>query len=132
MKQLILITLLLGAVSCTYSQNKKFKPEKDMIKLSALQGDIKLKVGQKAYYQASTHGSVGFTTKVSPGNTSLFKLINTHFVYKDASKAKMSGGDSGTKTFIFEALKPGNTVLMIENSFRGESKSTHKIKVTIE
>ncbi|OJJ14275.1 hypothetical protein BKI52_43100 [marine bacterium AO1-C] len=132
MKQLIFITLLLGLANCTYSQNKRFKPTKGMIALSPLAGAVKLKVGQKAYYQTTVHGSVGFATRVSSASYRIFKLIDTHFAYKDARKAEMSGGDKGTKTFIFEALKRGNTVLTIKDIFRSQVKATHKIKVTVE
>jgi len=132
MKLLTFVILMLGLTNCTYSQNKKFKPAKNMVQLSPLQGEAKLKIGQKAYYQAVVHGSVGFTTKVSSANERIFKLKDTHFVYKNARKAKMSGGDKGTRTFVFEALKSGNTVLIIKDIFRSEVKATHKINITIE
>ncbi|HAS45579.1 MAG TPA: hypothetical protein DCS93_34160 [Microscillaceae bacterium] len=123
---------MLGLMNCTYAQNKKFKPTKNMVELSALEGVAKLKVGQKAYYQATIHGSVGFMTSVSSASYRIFKLIDTHFAYKDARKARMSGGDKATKTFVFEALKTGNTVLTIKDIFRGKIKATYKINVIVE
>lgn len=132
MKPLILTFLLLGFAHCTFSQNKKFKPKKGMERLSVLRGKAELKVGQKAYYQTTVHGSVGVAARVNVGNYRILKLVDTHFAYKNASKAKMSGGDKGTKTFIFEALKPGSTTVIVKDIFRSRVKNTYKITITVK
>ena len=132
MRLLIFAFLLLGFAQCTPSQDKKFKPEGDMKKLSAQKDKEELKIGQKAYYQTSVHGSVGETVEVSVDNPSVLKLVDTHFAYDDARKAKTSGGDAGTKTFVFEALKPGSTTIVAKKLFRDEVKNTHKFTINVK
>lgn len=130
MKYLV-FTLALMIASLSFSQkNKKFKPEKDMVKLHVLQGEAKMKVGQKFYYSDHTHGSVGEEFKISC-SSSAFKQVDSHFSYDDPKKANMSGGDGGTKTFVYEALKPGEYTVTIRDIFRGDTKNTYELKITV-
>ena len=132
MKPLIFTFLLFSLTHCTFSQNKKFKPKRGMERLSVLKGKAELKVGQKAYYQTTVHGSVGVAARVNVDNSTILKLVDTHFAYKNAQKAKMSGGDKGTKTFIFEALKSGSTTIIVKDVFRSRVKNTYKITINVK
>lgn len=112
-------------------KTKKFKPSKDMVNLFTLKGKITMKLGQKGYYSGHVHGSVGITKSAYTSDDGV-KLIDTHFSYDDDRKANMSGGDAGTKTFIFKAEKKGTYTLKIEDGYRGDVKSVTEIEITVE
>lgn len=126
---LLIFAISLLAVAC--SQSKQFKPEQDMKKIVVLEPDMEVKVGQKVYYTANTHGSVGVEVKAWSENETIIKLIDTHFAYNDEKSAKMSGGDSGKRTYIFEALQTGKTTVIIEDAYRGEVKNTYNIAINV-
>ena len=43
----------------------------------------------------------------------------------------MSGGDAGTKTFVFEPIKLGQSTITIQETYRGEIKNEFKIIVYV-
>lgn len=115
------------------SPTEKFKPEKDMIEINPLSTKkIILKIGQKAYYQASEHGSVGIGVGVISKNSKVLNKTNTHFAYQRVQVRGMTGGDQATRTHIFEAKKVGKTKLIIRESFRGEITNKYVIKIIIK
>lgn len=129
-KFLWIMVVVLGNVwSCVPNQNRSTK--KNMIHLSELSGKAHLKVGQKAYCEASVHGSVGVTASVSVENEEVLKLVNSNITYKNPEKREMSGGDAATKTFIFEAMTAGVAKVVVTKKFRGELRSTHNIVVEV-
>ena len=131
MKYLI-FTFAILCVSLSFSQkNKKFIPEKDMVKISLLPGEHTMKVGQKFYYSGHTHGSVGEQYSISC-QSSAFEQVDKHFVYDDIKKSEMSGGDGGTMTMVYQALKPGVYTVIIKDLFRGEVKYTYELKITVK
>ncbi|EAY31579.1 hypothetical protein [Microscilla marina] len=125
---LVLALCMLGSCSTA----KKNQAKKNMVKLSALQGEVSLKKGQKAYYEASVHGSVGYTVSVLVQNDAVLKFVESNYTYKNPEKSHMSGGDEGIKTYVFEAAKPGQAVLKIIEKFRGDVRNTHRIKIDVK
>ncbi len=127
----LVFTLSLMIASFAFNQkNPKFKPGKGIVKLNVLSGEQKIKVGQKFYYSGHTHGSVGETYSLSCSSSG-FKKVDSHFTYDNIKKSEMSGGDGGTKTVVYEALKPGTYNVTISNMFRGDVLSTSEIKITV-
>ena len=102
-----------------------------MLELSKLENEVVLKIGQKAYYQGDVHGSVGIGLMIQVEDEEVLKLSDTHFTYDNPGKSNMPGGDGGTKTFIFEALKAGTTRVNIKKDFRGETQDNFDIKVVV-
>jgi hypothetical protein len=110
---------------------KEYVPSKDMVSLNPIEKEFNVKRGQQCYYSGSVHGSVGNTVKVWSEGEGL-KLVNTHFNYDDPKKSNMSGGDGGTKYFVFDALKKGTYTVVVEESYRGEVQHTYRIKVIVD
>lgn len=124
--------VLLGTVVSLQAQTRKFKAKRGMVKLNPLRGNISLKPGQKVYYQAVIHASVGYTARVWSGDKAVLKLIDTHKAYKKRQLKGMKGGDKATKTFIFEAQEPGETVVYVKKMFRGKLQKEFMIAVVVK
>lgn len=115
------------------SPTEKFKPEEAMIEINPLiSKKITLKIGQKAYYQATEHGSVGIGVGVVSKNNNILEKADTHFAYHRVQVVGMTGGDRATRTHIFEAKKAGKTKIMIREGFRGETTKKHTVKIIIK
>jgi hypothetical protein len=109
----------------------KFKPTKDMVRIDPLRGKETVRVGQQLVYSASVHGSVGYSASVGTSSESSLPLLETHLVYDDEEKAKMSGGDAATKYFVFEAKKAGTHVITARHYFRGDLENDFTIVITV-
>lgn len=124
-----ILILALSASAC--AQSKQFKPEKGMKQISTLYSSMEVEVGQTIYYSASVHGSVGIQASCWSEFDSILQLKESHFAYDDPKKAEMPGGDAATKTFIFEALKVGESRVMIKEHFRGELREEFIIEIIV-
>jgi hypothetical protein len=118
-------------VANTKVRTEKFVPEKGMIQLIPLKNTQEVELGQKLFYGARVHGSVGNTAKVWSENSNVVKLIKTNFAYENDKNAEFSGGDAATKTFVFEAKELGKATIKIQELFRGELKNEYTITVTV-
>lgn len=126
MKTTYYFTLFLAfACACSSAQ-------KGMVKIAALDKEVTLKVGQKAYLTLNIHGSVGEDAEVYSRDENIFKLVDTQFEYDDDSKAEMSGGDAGTDTYTFEAMKEGTTRLQVIEIYRGEVTQESTINIIVK
>lgn len=115
------------------AQTKKFEPEKNMVKINTSKSKkIRLKVGQKAYYQGEEHWSVGLMLSADIDNKEIIEKKNSHYTFQDEQIEGTTGGDKGTRTFIFEAKKEGKTIIDIKYNFRGDIEKRYKIKVIVE
>ena len=94
---------------------------------------ITLRVNEKVSYSYPLHGSVGITAEYYIADENILKYIDTKVKYHHPERMKpgMTGGDSATGTFIFKAIKQGETELIIKHLFRGELEKEVKIKVTV-
>lgn len=120
------VLLLVLTCACSSANNQK-----GMIKIATLDKEVALKVGQKAYINMSIHGSVGVNAEVYSNDEEIFKLVDTQFKYDNESKSDMPGGDGGTETYIFEALKEGTTTLQVIEEFRGEVTQESNITIVV-
>lgn len=127
-KYFIVLITLLGAWSSLQAQTKK---NEEMVTILPFKAKTKLKIGQKATYSAMEHGSVGHQISVSVLNDGILKSLGSEFVYESEKNKNLSGGDEGTKTYTFEALKAGTTTIEVRKYFRGDLKSTDKITIVV-
>jgi hypothetical protein len=125
------LIFVIGLSGSAFAQSKAFKPEKGMKQIIPFYASIDVEVGQKLYYSASVHGSVGTQVEAWSGNDAVLKLNDTHFAYDDRKKAKMPGGDAATRTFIFEALKAGKCIVVIEENFRGKLQEKYEVEIIV-
>lgn len=114
-------------------QTEKFEPTEDMVKIEPLKNKkIVLEVGQKIYYQADVHGSVGSWVNAISKNEEVIENIDSHFAYHRVQIEGETGGDRATKTYIFEAKKKGKATLRITHTFRGETRGERTIKIIVK
>lgn len=125
LQHFLLIIALCSVWGCKTSKN-------NMVHLSELRGKASLTKGQQAYYDASVHGSVGYTASVSISNEKVLKLVKTTKTYKNPKQSHMSGGDAATRRYIFEAIASGLSTVIIKKAFRGELQNTHRIDVEVK
>ena len=132
MKHFIGLLTLIGLLSFSCNSSQGGSSRRNMTELNTMNKDHVFTVGDKAYYSADVHGSVGFTATASSSPDEVIKFLDTDFKYDDPKKSKMSGGDGGTKFFIFEAVGPGEGSITIEKGYRGEVQSTTEITVKVK
>lgn len=102
----------------------------EMVMFLPFKKNYEMKVGDKAYYSGAEHGSVGTQVNAWSADSEVLKLLSKSFEYDNPENAEMSGGDAGSETYIFEAMKPGKGVVKIEKSYRGDV--TDEIELIIE
>ncbi len=105
----------------------------DMIELDALSPQrYTFKVGQKASFSTKVHGSVGLWAEHKIEGDETLKLLSEEVKLDNESNAGMPGGDAAQKTFIFEAIKAGNSSIIIYENYRGELSKKASFKITVE
>ena len=94
---------------------------------------VTLKVNEKASYNFSLHVSVGITAEYFISDENILKYIDTKIKYYHSERMKpgMTGGDSAKGTFIFKAIKQGETELIIKHLFRGDLEKEIRIKILV-
>ncbi|MEQ8175851.1 MAG: hypothetical protein ABRQ26_12360 [Syntrophomonadaceae bacterium] len=104
----------------------------DLINLTG-QTQVTLKVNKLAVYQFYSYSSVGYSSKYEISDNSIVSCIDSKTDYKhpEAMKPGSSGGDEATGTFVFKALKPGKTTIVIKDLYRGNVKNENKIEITV-
>lgn len=116
----------------TSEDQKKFKPGKNMIGIDPLRGNFTVKVGQQIYYSAGVHGSVGYTADASSSDSEALPFVESFIEYDDKRNARMSGGDSATKYFIFDVVKAGTYEVLVQHYFRGDLENEYTITINVE
>ncbi|MEM7105218.1 MAG: hypothetical protein AAF502_18920 [Bacteroidota bacterium] len=111
--------------------SSRFVPSEDMTKLDLQIKDYVIKPGQKLYYAAKVHASVGSAVSVSVADKTIVKIGDEIFEYDNPKNAKMPGGDAATEYYIFEGVKKGATTIQIDEVFRGEIEASHSIKINV-
>lgn len=111
---------------------EKFKLTKNMVVIDPIKGTCTLKKGQQLVYSAHVHGSVGYSASVSSSNSDALTLVDSFIEYDDDEQAELSGGDSATKYFIFDANKPGTYEVDLFHYFRGDLENYFTVTVTVE
>ena len=111
---------------------KKFKPEKNMVALDFLKGNVTLKPGQKAYLQYTQHGSVGLGGELEIADNAIVKVVKEHTAYEKAHVKGMTGDDKATVTLVIEALEAGETDITFKKIFRGTTEEENTINITVK
>ena len=126
---IVLLALLSSCLGVKHTS--EIKTKRAMVKLTTLTQSVELKIGEKAVYAGSVHGSVGTQKKCWSSDDDVLKLIDKDIEYHNKPKPGETGGDRATKTYIFEAISEGEATVIIQNWFRGDLEEESKIKVTI-
>ncbi|MCX7025472.1 MAG: protease inhibitor I42 family protein [Spirochaetes bacterium] len=95
---------------------------------------VTLRVGQKAACSVGVHGSVGKTAEAETADPDIVRLVDSTIAYLHPENMKpgMTGGDAATRTFVFEALAPGETTITVRMLYRGRLEETKIWKVRVE
>lgn len=132
MKALYLILLLISVAPTWVQAQFSEKELKKMTWIEPFRAKKELKVNQKAFFEATTHGSVGIEVKVTLQNEQVLKLLGRRFFYNKKPFNGESGGDKGSTVWAFEAKKAGVATIRVTRLFRGEVKSTHDITIMVK
>ncbi|MDG1334337.1 MAG: hypothetical protein P8P74_18530 [Crocinitomicaceae bacterium] len=108
------------------------KRKKNIVEINGLRGKHTVQVGQQLRYSTSVHGSVGYSASAYSSNSEALPLVESFIEYDDEERAEMSGGDSATKYFIFDAKKAGTYEIYAEHYFRGDLEDDFTIVITVE
>lgn len=84
-------------------------------------------------YAFRKHESVGFDAQYQIADPDILLCVKEQCQYEHPEKMKAgwSGGDNARACFVFRALKPGQTSVMIQHLFRGELEAEQTIEVTV-
>jgi hypothetical protein len=111
---------------------KKFKPNKNMVEINPLRGNITVKKGQQLYYSAKAHYSVGYSPIANSSDNKALPLNRSFLEYDNKQEPGLCGGDSATKYFIFDTTKAGTYEIVVARNFRGDLENEHTIVITVE
>lgn len=93
---------------------------------------LELKVGDVFFSQGQQHGSVGIIYEYELANDSILKLEQKHLAYKNPQTEGTTGGDNATVTYVFKALKKGQTQVIFRSMYRGKVENEQVITVTVK
>ncbi|MCB9234927.1 MAG: hypothetical protein H6581_24950 [Bacteroidia bacterium] len=102
-----------------------------MTQLDPLQTN-ELKIGQKAFLNATRHGSVGIQPECNSLNPDIIELVDSKFAYDKPLVKGQTGGDRGKVTYYFEARQAGEGSIKLERFFRGKLEQETLIKVLVK
>jgi hypothetical protein len=129
--------MLVLQASCVSAQKTMNQPDK-IICVGTLhplsQTTLEVKKGDIFCYNAAVHGSVGIGVEYYIEDKEIVELHSSKLEYEHEEKVKehMSGADAATKTFAFQALKSGETNVIIKEVFRGDVRQTHTFKIIVK
>lgn len=83
-----------------------------------------VKVGEKLEYTGKIHPSVGIGYTVDYDKQAFNMTYQTRYNNPGAMEEGMSGGDSGSTTCVFTALKKGTYKIKVLHDFRGTTEKT--------
>ncbi len=142
MKHIIAISLVTVLSACAETKQTQtnstststVEPEKskEQIALNPLRAtDYTLQIDQTALLKMSEHGSVGIASEVYIEDKTILALVSDEFIYTNEPKEGTTGGDGGTRSYIFKALKTGKTTITAKDMFRGELKGETVFNITV-
>lgn len=140
MNYFIALSLILTLSACaetrqTQTNTTTTEPEKStkQITLNPLMAfDYMLQINQTALLEMSEHGSVGSTSEVLIQDETILTLVSDEFKYTKEPKEGMTGGDAGTRSYIFKALKTGETTITAKDIYRGKLQSETIFNITVQ
>lgn len=93
--------------------------------------EITLAPGRRMFYEYPLHLSVGVACRYVIEDDTIVKLAENKEVYKQPERLGMPGADAATGTFVFEAINPGRTVVMLQHLFRGGIEKEIRVNVVV-
>lgn len=129
---LTFIYLGIGSMFAQTNVDAPFKPGKEMISVGPFSDALELKTGDVFYSQGRQHGSVGYMYVYEMKNDSVLEFSQKHFVFNNPDRKEMAGGDNATVTYVFKALKKGQTQVIFRSMFRGKVENEQVITVTVK
>jgi predicted secreted protein len=143
MKYLIVLSLIALLAACaetketqttsTSSTNVESEKSTEQIELNPLKSfDYTLQINQTALLNMSEHASVGSTSEVLIQDETILALVSDEFKYTKEPKEGMTGGDAGSRSYIFKALKTGQTSITAKDIYRGKLQSETIFNITVQ
>jgi hypothetical protein len=127
--QLLAGILFLGLNTSALAQIDK----KTMINLHKAPKNLRLKMGQKAYFEYRLHGSVGFYGSYELADSTILRMAQEGAIAENPNAPEgMTGADNALAYYIFEAKRAGTTKLILKQLFRQEEKSKLVFKVKVQ
>ncbi|MHA1925050.1 MAG: hypothetical protein ACXABV_08730 [Candidatus Thorarchaeota archaeon] len=93
-----------------------------------------VQVGERFAYLFHRHGSVGEDAEFEIDDDTVIYLEETEAEYvnpENMKKPGWTGGDAERGRWIFQALRPGKTILTIRIMFRFEVEEEQRIEFTV-
>ena len=90
-----------------------------------------IKSGERISFSAPVHGSVGEWVEVVLDNDSVIVVVESYIEYYEPLVEGETGGDGGTKTFVYEGIHPGQALLTVNEMFRGSIEDTYSITIVV-
>ena len=99
-----------------------------------IESAVSVRPGACLVYRFHQHSSVGIEAEYQIADPAIvrFKTQETRYHHPEKLQPGWTGGDSAEGQFIFEALKPGTTVLRFQHVFRGEREREHTVTVEVQ
>jgi predicted secreted protein len=94
--------------------------------------DYGMQINQTAMLSMSEHGSVGITSDIVIQDETILTLVSDEFTYTKEPKEGTTGGDGGSRTYIFKALKTGQTTITAKEYFRGNLEKEVIYNITVQ
>lgn len=105
-----------------------------VVKLSPLEKEYHAQSGDQFTFSYNEHVSVGYTADFDIENQEIVRHLKTDTVYEHPERLEdpqITGADSATTTFIFEAREKGTTLLFIQKYFRFELEEKFQFRITV-
>jgi len=128
----LITTMLLLSCAQTRTENSTTGSKEEVVSLSPLQSNYRLTVNQLASLVMSEHGSVGSSSEVAISDSDALTLVSSDFTYEREPKDGETGGDAGSRNYIFKALKTGQAVITASELFRGTVAAEYLLTVVVE
>ncbi len=113
------------------------KPPEDEIqtvRCSGAESHVTVATGERFRITFHRHVSVGEDAEFVIRDPDLIshEKTTTEYLHPERLKPGFTGGDAERGTWLFRAMKPGTTTIVIRRMFRGDVDSECVLHVTIE
>lgn len=105
-----------------------------VVKLSPLEKEIHLKIGDQCTFTYNEHVSVGYTAEFEIEDSEILGHLetNTQYSHPERMKTGMTGGDAAKTTFSFEARELGTSLLFIRKFFRFDLEEEFQFRIIVK
>lgn len=133
LKSIFAISFIITLNSCGSDSKTQLAEIKDnAVEIDLKKTDYTFKVGEKSYLEMNEHGSVGAMSEVVIGDNTIIGISGDVFDYDKEQIELETGGDGGTRTYSFTALKKGTTTITARDYFRGDLQKEYILNITVE